>query len=75
MAYGVGGDPDGIGMIFSYHIENGVMLEGYLYFEDGEGRECVGVSCQPRCIAISPDGKRVAIGVWDNLGCVYEIEL
>lgn len=74
-AYGVAGDEDGIGVVFSYDHKNGVRLEGYLRFEDGAGRESVGVSSEPCCIAISSDGKRAAIGVRDQLGCVYEFEL
>ena len=74
-AYGVGGDPDSLGMVFSYDLETGLELGGFLYFSDGAGTERIGVSCEPCCIAVSPDGKRVAIGVNDNLGCVYEIEV
>ena len=74
-AYGVGGDPDSLGMVFSYDLETGLELGGFLYFSDGAGTERIGVSCEPCCIAVSPDGKRVTIGVNDNLGCVYEIEV
>lgn len=74
-AYGVGGDPDSLGMIFTYDVQSGLELEGFLYFSNGAGKENVGVSCEPCCIAVAPDGKRVAIGVNDNLGCVYEIEV
>lgn len=74
-AFGVAGDPDSLGIIFVYDAENGLKLEGCIRFEDGNGRESVGVSCEPCCIAVSPDGKRVAIGVRDYLGCVYEFEI
>lgn len=74
-AFGVGGDPDSLGVVFSYDVDTGVTLEGAVYFSDGAGSENCGVSCEPCCIAFSPDGKRVAIGVRDNLGCVYEFEV
>ena len=74
-AFGVAGDPDSLGVIFSFHLEKGLELEGCIRFEDGAGKESVGVSCEPCCIAVSPDGKRVAIGVRDHLGCVYEFEI
>lgn len=74
-AYGVAGDPDSLGMIFTYDAESGLELCGCIRFEDGFGRESVGVSCEPCCIAVSPDGRRVAVGVRDYLGCVYEFEV
>lgn len=73
-AYGVGGDPESLGMVFAYNVETGLELGGFLYFTTG-GVNGVGVSCEPCCVAVSPDGKRLAIGVNDNLGCVYEIEI
>lgn len=72
-AVGVAGDADGLGMVFLYDIDGGIVESGFTYYGGGCGsREKCGVSCVPRCVAFSKDGKRVAIGVQDNLGCVYE---
>lgn len=70
---GVAGDIDGLGMVFHYDIDCGIVERGFTYYLGGcTSREKCGVSCVPRCVAFSPDGKRFAIGVQDNLGCVYE---
>lgn len=74
-AFGVAGDPESLGVVFTVDPQTGVELGGSVYFTDGSSRERTGVSCEPCCIAVSPDGKRVAIGVRDNLGCVYEFEV
>ncbi|MBQ7120166.1 MAG: PQQ-like beta-propeller repeat protein [Oscillospiraceae bacterium] len=74
-AFGVAGDRDSLGVVFSFDTENGVEIGGRIYFTSGASRERTGVSSEPCCIAASPDGKRVAIGVRDNLGCVYEFEI
>lgn len=73
--YGVAGDPDSLGMIFCYDNENGLHLLGWNHFEDGAGKESIGVSCEPCCIAISPDDTRIAVGMRDHLGCAYELEI
>ena len=78
--YGVCGDPDEIGFIFSYSMDFGVVCHGALYFEGvAEGQEekfedSLGISCEPCCIDYAPDGGSIAIGVRDRLGCVYEYE-
>lgn len=73
--YGVAGDPDSLGMIFAYDSESGLQLLGWNHFEDGAGAESIGVSCEPCCIAVSPDGTRLAVGMRDRLGCVYELTI
>ena len=74
-AYGAAGDPDSLGMIFSYDIDEGVSMLGHIYFEDGDSCERTSVSCEPCCVAVSCDGTRFAVGVRDQLGCVYEFEI
>ena len=74
-AFGVAGDRDSLGVVFSFDVETGVEIGGSIFFMGGSSREKTGVSCEPCCIAVSPDGKRVAIGVRDNLGCAYEFEV
>ena len=73
--YGVAGDRESLGVVFSFDLDTGVTLEGAVAFQNGDSRERTGVSCEPCCVAVSSDGKRVAIGVRDNLGCVYEFEV
>jgi len=70
--YGVAGDPDGIGIVFSYSVEAGLVSHGMIYFMDGDGEEGLGISTEPTSIAFSPDSASVAIGAADRLGCVYE---
>lgn len=71
--YGVCGDKDDVGLIFSYSMEVGIACHGMIFFETGaSSADGVGVSCEPYRIKYAPDGKSVAIGVRDRLGCVYE---
>ena len=70
--YGVAGDPDGIGIVFSYSMEAGLVSHGMIYFMDGDGEEGLGISTEPTSIAFSPDNTSLAIGASDRLGCVYE---
>ena len=74
-AFGVCGDPDSLGTVFSFDVESGVNIGGTIHFTNGASKERTGVSCEPYCITVSQDGKYVAIGVNDNLGCVYEFEI
>ena len=70
--YGVAGDPEGIGIVFSYSMEAGLVSHGMIYFIDGDGEEGMGISTEPTSIAFSPDNSAIAIGAADRLGCVYE---
>lgn len=72
VAYGVGGDESDLGCVFRYTREAGVEELGCLHFDSMEepGIHC---SCQPCCCDVSADGKTVAIGVADRLGCVYKL--
>ncbi len=74
-AFGVAGDRDSLGVVFSFDMETGVEIGGRIHFTDGESPERTGVSCEPCCITVSPNGDRVAIGARDKLGCVYEFEI
>lgn len=71
--YGVCGDKEDMGLVFSYSMEMGIVCHGMIFFENGaSSKDGVGVSCEPCCIDYAPDGKSIAIGVRDRLGCVYE---
>ena len=75
-AIGVAGDPDSLGLVFSFDFENGLTVDGFTYYSDGcSGDGLASVSCEPCCVAFSPDGKRLAIGARDQLGTIYEYEL
>lgn len=70
--YGVAGDPSDLGMVFSYDDLNGVQQLGRVHFSDPNKVGGCGLSSEPYCIAISGDDRKLAIGVIDRLGCVYE---
>ena len=70
--YGVAGDPDDLGLVFSYNMDTGLVLHGSIFFEEGDGFDGLGNSCEPCAIDYAPDGMSLAIGVRDRLGCAYE---
>ena len=78
LAVGVGGDSSDLGTIFTYSCEAGIELGGFLYYSVAGGLKCndaCSSSFEPCAVAFSKDGKRLAIGVRDNLGTVYEFSL
>lgn len=65
--YGVGGHEDDIGMVFSYDETEGLRWLGHASYappSDDGAFHCSVLSC----CAISPDGKRLAIGSDERLG-------
>ncbi len=70
VVYGIAGDKDDLGLVFRYTKENGIEELGILRFADGSMPGVVS-SCEPVCCDLSDDGKTLAIGVADRLGCVY----
>ena len=70
--YGVCGDPDEYGFIFSYNMDFGVACHGMIYFEEADSEDGLGISCEPCCIDYAPDGASISVGVRDRLGAVYE---
>ena len=71
--YGVCGDKEDYGLVFSYSMEVGIACHGGLYFEQGASSDDgLGISCEPYRIDYAPDGKSIAIGVRDRMGAVYE---
>ena len=75
IAYGVAGDPFDLGTVFSYDDERGLIIYGRVYTQNTDNIGGLGASCEPCCIAISRDDKKLAIGARDRLGCVYEYDL
>ncbi|MCY2923951.1 MAG: hypothetical protein NT031_00665 [Planctomycetota bacterium] len=70
IAYGVAGDESDLGSCFRYDDVQGLWELGrtYTYESSKAGVAC---SCQPVCLALSPDETRLAIGAADRLGTVY----
>jgi len=74
VAYGIAGDPDGLGTIFRYDDIRGVRQLGRINFEElgGFPPAC---SNHYSCIALNQDGTMLAIGSSDRLGVVYIVTL
>lgn len=70
LAFGVAGDEADLGSCFRYDDENGIWELGRTYTFEGT-RSGLSNSCQPCCVALSPDESRLAIGAADRLGAVY----
>ncbi|MBQ4161232.1 MAG: DUF871 family protein [Clostridia bacterium] len=71
IAYGVGGDQDDVGNLFSYSEKDGLKYLGVTICDRADDDIGTCASFYPTCCAISPSGKKVAIGVGDRLSCVY----
>ncbi|MEI7835967.1 MAG: hypothetical protein WCK05_06105, partial [Planctomycetota bacterium] len=69
-AFGVAGDESDLGSCFRYDDTNGLWELGRTYSSEGS-KAGVASSCQPCCLALSPDETRLAIGAADRLGTVY----
>jgi hypothetical protein len=72
-AIGVAGDPSDLGIVFTFDTDRGVILHGRIFFHDIGNAGVIGASSEPYCVAYAPDGKSIAIGVRDRLGCLYRI--
>jgi len=70
-AFGVAGDPRGVGIVFYYDDETGLRELGWVGGEYQSLVNSVGNSSEPCCLALSPDERSLAVGVADRLGCVY----
>ena len=72
--YGVVGDDEDLGSIFSYDDENGVIRHGIVNTEMISIGDTAAISLLSAC-AISPDGTLLAVGAGDRLGTVVLYEL
>jgi streptogramin lyase len=70
MAYGVAGDPNDMGHLFRFTDTGGVAELGRTFTAENKPPGSAN-SCEPRCLALSPDEKTLAIGVADQLGAIY----
>ena len=68
-AFGVSGDPQDLGHVFHYDDDGGLREVGRLTFSSPE--ELPASNTQPTTAALSRDGSRLAVGVIDDLACVY----
>ena len=70
VAYGVAGDANDLGLVFRYDDVDGAVELGRTLTSEAK-LPGLANSCQPSCLALSPDEKSLAIGVADRLGCIY----
>ena len=73
--YGVGGDEEDIGNVFKYTDKEGLKYLGYMNCDriDDNAGTCANFILTS--IAISPDGKKIAVGSGDRLSTVYILEM
>lgn len=67
IVYGVGGDIDDIGMVFSYDESNGLRWKGHVSYHKPDPISTINCPVITSC-SISPDSKILAIGSGDRLG-------
>lgn len=72
--YGVGGDVEDIGNLFTYDEKAGLLYKGYMASDAWNDDIGACANFIPSAIAISPDGSRVAVGGADRLACVFICE-
>jgi WD40 repeat protein len=74
LLFGVAGDPDDIGSVFTYDDKNGLLWKGYIIYEavDSAGAVCCS---RLSCCSVSKDGKYLAIASNDRLGTVLLYQL
>lgn len=74
VAYLVGGDRDELGMVLRYTDEAGLEELGILAFDETI-YPGIALSPRPCCCDVSEDGKTLAVGVADEMGTVYILNL
>ena len=72
--WGVAGHPDGIGRLFTYSTETGVTLLGKVPCAFAENGRNVALF-RPTTLALSPDGKKLAVGGEDEVGGIVVLTL
>ena len=68
-AFGVSGDRQDLGHVFHYDDQTGLREIGRTFFAPAD--DIVGSNTQPTAVALSPNGRKLAVGVVDALACVY----
>ncbi|MDD6876473.1 MAG: hypothetical protein PUD44_01610 [Clostridiaceae bacterium] len=69
--WGVAGDVEDMGMVFSYDDEHGIAQIGHLNYNSPNFMDCPSASNVLTSIALSRDGKMLAIGGADRIGSVH----
>ncbi len=75
VAYGVGGDKEDIGNVFSFTEEEGMKYCGYMCCDVATDDVGVCANFNLSSCHISPDGKKLVVGADDRLACVYICDL
>ncbi len=71
VAFGVGGDREDIGNVFSFTEEEGLKYLGYMCCDAATDDVGVCANFNLSSCDLSPDGKKLVIGADDRLACVY----
>ena len=72
--WGIAGHPEGTGQLFTYDDENGINLLGKIPEAFAENGRNVALF-RPTTLAISPNGKYLAVGGEDELGGIVVLTL
>ena len=75
MVYGVAGDEDDIAILFSYDDVNGVRQLGFMDSGDCDSIDKLFFLTVVRTIAISADGRYLAVGADERIGTVVIYQL
>ena len=71
IAYGVGGDVEDVGNVFTYDDARGLRYLGYMASDAWNDDVGATANFVLSACAISPDGERLAVGACDRLASVY----
>lgn len=75
VAYGVGGDTEDIGNVFSYTDNEGLKYLGFMSCDVADDNVGVCANFVLSSCALSPDGTKLAVGAMDRLATVYVCKL
>jgi len=72
--WGIAGHAEGTGQLFTYDEENGVTLLGKIPEAFAENGRNVAIF-RPTTLAVSPDGKYLAVGGQDEMGGIVVMKI
>lgn len=72
--FGVGGDEDDMGILFRYTKEDGLRWLGHVCYAAPSADSSINCPIIT-CCAVSPDGKRLAVGSGDRLGQIITYQI
>ncbi|MBR2377051.1 MAG: hypothetical protein IKA85_04645 [Clostridia bacterium] len=75
VCYGVGGDVEDMGNVFKYTEEKGLEYLGFMCCDVADNDVGVCANFVLSSIAISPNGKKLAVGAMDRLACAYVLDM